>query len=129
MRSSVVSTQEVRLIGLYEPSSFAGLPALSRGMMVAVLHTWGMSAPFQEQLKIPSSSSRAKGPRAFRKVGGMSSGPAAPFFLIFLMADFSSVMVESWQLAASTEGAFILFLVSVIVARSSFVNSSLLTFA
>ena len=43
---------EVRLIGLYEASSDGDFPDLSRGMMVAFLHTCGISALRRDTLKI-----------------------------------------------------------------------------
>ena len=67
-------------------------------MMVACLQSWGMSPLRNESLKVVNNSSRAFGPSAFRKDGGMSSGPGAPLGFIALMAFFSSVRVMGAQL-------------------------------
>ena len=77
-------------MGRYEATSFADLPALRIGMMVAILHILGQSARSNDELKMASSSVSALVPKAFRNVGGMLSGPAAPFHLTRQIAAFNS---------------------------------------
>ena len=98
--------------------------------MVAFRQACGTSDSWSDWLKIPSNSPLARGPKAFRKLGGgMSPGPAAPFFLIFLMALFSSSMLNSAVELSSTLWALPLILTSLFFSLSSLENSSLLTLA
>ena len=131
IRSMVFTMQEVRLTGRYDSIEPAGFPAFSKGMVVAFRQACGTSDSWSDWLKIPSNSPLARGPKAFRKLGGggMSSGPAAPFFLIFLMALFSSSMLNSAVELSSTLGALPLILASLFFSLSSLENSSLLTLA
>ena len=77
-------------------------------------------------LKIARSSWSAVSPRFFRKIGGMLSGPAAPFFFIFFMAFFSSCMVKSGTLSSSFFEALILFRRSLLMALSHFLGEGVL---
>ena len=51
-----------------------------------------------------SSSVSALLPRALRNVGGMLSGPAAPFFLMREIAAFNSVIRRGEQLTSASGG-------------------------
>ena len=86
-------TQDVRLIGRNDARFDAGLPCFRSGIMMAFLHICGRSPLLSDKLKISRSSLIAFSPRFFRNEGGMLSGPGAPFFLIFLIARFSSAIV------------------------------------
>ncbi len=55
-------------------------------------------------VEVSSSSLFARGPSALRKVGGMPSGPGAPFDLICRIARSSSNGWNGWQQASSTFG-------------------------
>ena len=68
------------------------------GIIVAFRQAWGHDPVLSDRLHIFSSSPLANGPRAFRNVGGMSSGPAAPDDLIALIALFSSTSLIGEQL-------------------------------
>jgi hypothetical protein len=76
MRSITLAMHEVRLISRNEDSSLAGFLAFRIGMMIAISHECGQSAEFHDRLVMRSSSFLPYSPSAFRKVGGMSSGPA-----------------------------------------------------
>ena len=93
IRSSTLTTHEVRLTGRKEARSPAGLPAFNSGMMMALRQICGHFPVARDRLKMRRSSSSARGPRCFRNCGGMSSGPEAPFAFIFEMAFLSSRMV------------------------------------
>ena len=55
---------------------------------------------------MPKSSSRALGPSALRKYGGMSSiGPTVPFPLTLFLVLCNSEMVSFAQLWSSSDGA------------------------
>ena len=70
IRSMVFTMQEVRLTGRYDSIEPAGFPAFSKGMMVAFRQACGTSDSWSDWLKIPSNSPLARGPKAFRKLGG-----------------------------------------------------------
>ncbi len=72
------STQDVRLTGLYEDMHPGGFPAFLRGKMMAIFQIWGDFPVEKLRLKMPSRSCLALGPRAWRNVGWISSGPGAP---------------------------------------------------
>ena len=108
--SRSLTTHDVRLMERYEATSLADLPALRIGMMVAILHILGQSARSNDELKMESSSVSALLPRALRNVGGMLSGPAAPFFLMREIAAFNSVIRRSEQLTSASGGWSIRFL-------------------
>jgi len=46
----------------------------------------------------------AHGPRAFRNVSGISSGPATPLVFIFAIAEFNSIHVKSLPASLSAQG-------------------------
>ena len=89
--------QDVRLMGLYEVRSLAGFLALSSGMMTASSHDPGHLALLKEWLKILRSSVFPLSPSSFKKEGGISSGPAAPFLFMAWMACSSSCIVKLLQ--------------------------------
>ena len=74
--------QDVKLMGLYDAKSLAGFLALRSGMMTATNHDPGHSALLNDWLKILRSSVFPCSPSSFKKEGGTSSGPAAPFLFI-----------------------------------------------
>ena len=124
---------EVRLIGLYDANTLADLRALSRGMMMACLHCCGHMPFSKKRLKMSRSSCLAIGPSAWRKVGGMSSGPHAPFVFIFPSALSNSYGVKGTQLPSVSSsfafGARIMRLSWSLSRRSSFRNLRRLTLA
>ena len=74
IRSMVFTMQEVRMTGRYDSIEPAGFPAFSKGMMVAFRQACGTSDSWSDWLKIPSNSPLARGPKAFRKLGGCRRG-------------------------------------------------------
>ena len=97
------TTQDAKLIGQKEAMSLGDFPAFSNGIMVATFQTCGQSARWNEALNMESSSWRATGPSDLRNVGGMLSGPAAPFHFIFWITNKSSDMLMEVQLLLSTD--------------------------
>ena len=82
----VLETQDVRLIGLNEDISLAGLFAFKIGIILAFLQTWGHVEVVQDALNMPRSSTKAFWPSSFRKVGGgISDG-----VFLFEEADYTS---------------------------------------
>jgi len=63
-------------------------------MMIDWSHLSGQMPRRKKQLKMSFNSSNAQGPRCLGNVGGMSSGPQAPFALIWWMAVFNSSIVK-----------------------------------
>ncbi len=80
------------------------IPAFFSGKIMALFQIWGEVPVAKLQLKISSSSLFARGPSALRKVGGMSSGPGAPFDLSYRTARSSSYDWNGRQHASSTVG-------------------------
>ena len=117
---------DVRDMGRKDFNSPGGLPLFRRGMMIAFFQIWGHSARWNELLKMSNSVCRALSPRAFRKEGGMSSGPAAPFARSFAMARFNS-RIENLGGGGESAGALSRYFSSRFVSRSSFEKCSLLT--
>ena len=113
---------DVSDIGFYDARSLAGFPAFNSGIMCARRHICGQKDPLKQALKIPRSSVNAIGPSSLRNAGGTSSGPAALYCFIFLIARFSSAMVKVFQSAFFPAVDLSLFLNSLFVSLSSFVN-------
>ena len=129
MRSNTFPIQLVRLMGRKEARSLADFPCLRIGTMRADLHACGEMPVANDRLNIASSSESALDPRALRKDGGISSGPAAPLRFILAIAFLSSASVKSEQLGSPTVGDSRIFFNRRFSSRSSFVNWSLLTAA
>jgi len=93
---SIVFTTEVRLTGWYDLTSLGDLPALWSGMIIASPQISAHLPDLNDWLNNMSSSSfKVKKQNAFRKVGGMSSGPAAPSRRMCLITCRSSFRVNS----------------------------------
>ncbi len=72
-------------------------PAFLSGKITALFQIWGEVPVAKLQLEISSSLLFARGPSALRKVGDISSGPAAPFDLICRIVRSSSDDCTGWQ--------------------------------
>ena len=83
-------------------------------MIVATQQIFGKSAYRNGALKILRSSRRKIGPRSFRQVGGILSGPVASLHL----ANISSSKVNLEHLSWSVEGESICFLNSLMRLHS-----------
>ena len=79
-----LATHEVRLIGRNETSVEGG--CLSKGMIVAFLHEWGVYAWVCDRLKSRRSWEKALGPKCWKKEGENLSGPGAPLAFIAAIA-------------------------------------------
>ncbi len=92
------------MTGLEDAMAPCCLPAFFSAKITALFQICGEVPVAKLQLKISSSSLFARRPSAFRKVGGMPSGPGISFDLICRVARTSSDDWNGWQHASSAVG-------------------------
>lgn len=90
MYSKSLASQDVRLMGRRDSTSLGYFPDFSTGMIVATLYIGGQWVSEKDELNIDSISWRVTGPSDLKNKGEMLSGPAAPLYFMFLMADSNS---------------------------------------
>ena len=75
--SSIFMAGQRRDIGLYDELSFAGLPGFSKGMIMELFQIAGIWLFFSDRLNVSVKSCIALGPRCFRWIIEIPSGPVA----------------------------------------------------
>ncbi len=96
---------DVRLTGRFLEMAPGDLSAFFNGKSVGVFQIPGKTPLEKLSLKTGNSSALAIGPSALRKVGGMSSGAAAPLLRVACMAVLSLRMVTGVQQGSAAVGS------------------------
>lgn len=97
IRSRTFAIGERRAIGLYAEECVMSFPGLGIGTKLASFQAWGMVLVFSEIVSISVKYLRVIGPRCFRCIIDMLSGPSALLGLLVCIAFRVSVMdISIW---------------------------------